>query len=590
MAPTVLTDLPPELLLHVTDQLEEASSIAHLEGTSKKLKAFVDEEAWRSFAKHHFPTTCPQDSPCFKDTARTLTTSARALDRRAWLARCIEPSPGLIAFPGKRRVERWKRPRGQTIGFTPRIDVYEDIGPTWHDREENLAFSAGAEVCLRQTRRAANGESSRWTTYRPLSAHEGRDDITCLHILRPEQSATSTHDIVTGTANGDLQLTCLPRPTSSSEDVKINYFTTKGMSVRSSSLLQEPSQPSLLAASLGDSSIALYEVDRKKAKTSPASQVDLKPALRTDGHPAAQRIWSTKLLSPTTLGVGVGASTQPIQIFSITQSGITRDPLRHFSLENDLSKLDGEVGASTPKPPTSSVYTIESLTSSSMFGSVFLSGAYDGIVRLHDLRSQSDIEKRYVDPSDDSPIYSILTRGQEKMVVGTGRHNLLKVFDLRMGMKRYESPAPAPKDISNDNFNVYLRTKTESRGNNWSRGHSRPAESSVYSLASSSPASPYIYAGLENALMSLALTETFDRHPDCAFFQPWTPPNAKVRSHAFNQTDILNLAMHDHGSMTLYQQRSPHEALRARIEGRIALAGLDSRWKSSAEADVARNY
>lgn len=581
MAPTSLSDLPSELLLQITDHLHEASSIARLERTNKKLRAFADQEAWKSFVRHRFPTTCPHDSPRFKDTARTLTTLSQALDRRAYLARCIEPSGIIRGFPGARKIDRWKRPRGQTIGFTPHIDVYEDIGPSWRDREEILAFSAGAEVCLRQTSRTANSESSRWTTYKPLSAHEGRDDITCLHIVHPSESTTATHDVLTGTANGDLQLISLPRAGSSSKDVKVAYFTTQGMPVRSSSLMQEPSEPTLLAASLGDSSIALYEVDRKMSKTSPSCQVDLKPVLRADGHPASQRIWTTSLLSSSMLGIGIGPSTVPIQIFIITQSGITRDPFRKFSLENDVSKLEA---TSIPKPPTSSVYTMEPLPSISASGSVFLSGAYDGIVRLHDLRSQSQVEKRYVDSSDDSPIYSILPRGQEKMVVGTGRHNLLKVFDLRMGAKCYNSPALASETVPNDDFNVYLRTKPSGQSNNWSRSNSRSVESSVYSLASSSPASPYIYAGLENAIMSLALTETFDSQPDTAFFQPWAAANGKVRSPASSQ--ILDLAMHDHGSTTLYRQRSPYDALKARDSGRLAVGRLDARWKSSAEVDV----
>lgn len=469
--------------------------------------------------------------------------------------------------------------------------MYEEIGSTWQDREETLAFSAGAEVCLRQTKRTRiGGPSPQWTTYRPLSAYEGRDDVTCLHLVRPNGSATrTTHDIITGTANGDLQLNCLPRAGSSVEDVKITYFTTQGMPVRSSSLLQEGDQPTLLAASLGESSLALYQVDGRKAKISPSSQVDLKPVLRADGHPVSQRIWSTKFLSPSTLAVGVGPSAQPIQIFSFAQSGITKDPLRKFALENDVSKIDG---ASTSKPPTSSVYTIEPLPSSSGSGSAFLSGAYDGVVRLHDSRSNNETEKRYVDPSDDSPIYSILPRGQEKIIVGTGRHNLLKVFDLRMGAKCYDTQPPLHGNCESrpsDNFNVYLRTTGPPQGANWSRGRNRPVESSVYSLASSSPASPFVYAGLENVIMSIALTETLDRHPDPANFTSSAVSSGKNGQRASSmpqEKDILDLAMHDQGSMVLYQQRSPWKTLKAAKAGHSTIGGLDARWKSSAETDA----
>lgn len=588
MTITALNDLPPELLLHITDYLSQASSIARLERTSKKLRAFVEDEAWRSFARTRFPTICPTESPSYKDTTRTLTSLSRAFDRRAFVARSIEPTRDITAYPSKRRIERWKRPHGQTIGFTPHIDVYENIGPTWHDREETLAFSAGAEVCLRQTTRRRKEEaSSRWTTYRPLSAYEGRDDVTCLHLVRPRGSTSTTHDIITGTANGDLQMTCLPRSGSSAEDVRITYFTTQGMPVRSSSLLQGEGHLPLLAASLGESSLALYQVDGQRTKISPSSQVDLKPVLRADGHPVSQRIWSTKFLSPSTLAIGVGPSAQPIQIFSITQTGITSEPLRKFALEEEVSKLENGV---TSKPPTSSVYTTEPLPSSSASGSVFLSGAYDGIVRLHDMRSNSEHEKRFIDPSDDSPIYSILPRGEEKILVGTGRHNLLKTFDLRMGAKCYDSSpvhGDVPKARPSDDYNVYLRTKTGNTGANWSRGRSRPVESSVYSLASSSPASPYIYAGLESVIMSLALTETLNRKPDPAHFTPRLESSGQPGlSCVFQQNGILDLAMHDQGSMVLYQQRSPWKTVRAQKAGRIGLEGLDARWKNAAEVDL----
>lgn len=587
MAPA-LTQLPPELLLQVTDHLNEASSIASLARTNKHLHGFTNEEAWKSFARKRFPTTCPLESPSYKDTARTLTTLSQALDKRAFLARCVEPSGAITAFPGRRKLEKWKRPRGQTLGFTPTIDVYEEVGPRWQDREETLAYSAGAEICLRQTTRKADQRASeKWITYRPFSAREGRDDITCLHLVRPAGTATSTHDVLTGTANGDLQLTRLPRADASIEDVNITYFTTQGRPVRSSSLLQDQTQPTMLAASLGEASIAMYQVDGRKSKIAPCSQVELKPVLRPDGHPTSQRIWSTSFLSPSTLAIGVGPSSEPIQIFTISQSGIVRDPLRRFALKNDPSQLDIVGRSSTPKPPTSSVYTIKPLPASGS-GGVFLSGAYDGIVRLHDTRSNREVEKTYIDPNDDSPIYSILPRGQEKITVGTGRHNLLKSFDLRMGAKCYESPAVThgKSTRQNEDFNVYLRAKVASHGNNWNRYRSRPIESSVYSLASSSPASPYIYAGLENAIMSLAVTETLDRYPDPVFFQPGDAYTGNMRtnaSNAFNDNDILDLAMHDQGSMTLYQQRSPHDTFKAQQTGQTTKGGLDARWKSSSE-------
>jgi hypothetical protein len=53
----------------------------------------------------------------------------------------------------------------------------------------------------------------------------------------------------------------------------------------------------------------------------------------------------------------------------------------------------------------------------------------------------------------------------------------------------------------------------------------------------------------------------------------------------FNDKEILDLAMHDHGSMNLYRQRSPRETFRARDAGRTLGGKLDSRWKSLADVE-----
>ncbi|KAK4502158.1 hypothetical protein PRZ48_005582 [Zasmidium cellare] len=532
-----LTDLPPELLDHITHYLPTASSIA-------------------------------------------------SLDR------------------GK-KIDRWRRPKGQTIGFTPHLDVHEDVGVAWQDRTETLAFSAGAEVCIRRTKRRDHGaDTVKWTTYRPLSAVEGKDDITALHLVPGDDGGHQR--LLTGTANGDLQLLSIPGSESGSKDVPITYFATKGMPVRSTSLLQNDSEPTLLAANLGDTRLVLYNADPEKTKVCPSSQVDIKPPLRADGNPAtAHRAWTASFLSPSRLGVGVGPSEDPIHIYSIDESGLYPKALRKFSLQNDLDKLDGNISlAGFPKKTTSSVYTIVPLPStvgSANDGNVFLSGAYDGIIRLHDMRSDRDVEHAYIDAADDSPIYSLLPRGREKLVAGTSRHNLLKVFDMRLGAKCYSFLDANPSvngssevtDPEKD-FNVFLRpnnTSFSARGSNsWSQGRNRHAESSVYSLASSSAHSPYIYAGVENAIMSLAFTEILDAYPDPAFFEPWSAQAESKpgsNSRMIQSKEVLGLAMYDQGAnMRLCIQRSPWETWRAsaqRRRERKEQGRLDERWKGAAE-------
>ena len=609
-APTTLTDLPPELWENITNYLPTASSVANLGRTSKSLNRFVEKDAWKKFSRIRFPSLCPTDSSNYRDVARTLTTLSKAWDKKAFVARYNEPSGSIQSFPSGKIVEKWKKPRGQTIGFMPQIDIHEHVGARWSDRDETLAFCAGAEVCVRQTTISGGHENTNWTTYRPLSAFEGRDDVTTLHLLRPGQDQIqNAPKVITGTANGDLQLVSFPDEKSTEKMVQLSYFTTNGLPVRSSSVLQESDQPSLLAANLGDVQIALYQIDPERSKTCPLSQIDIQPDLGSDGHPSPlHRVWSTTFLSSTTLAAGIGPSNAPIHIYSITESGFQRNPLRKFNLQNDYGPLTSENPLNgVAQKSSSSIYTLTPLppTSGSRGdGQIFLSGAYDGIIRLHDLRSNRDVEQTYIDPADDGAIYSLLPRGRETLVAGTSRHKLLKVFDLRLGAKCFDYVDLSPestfpptninknpnKPLSQCDFNIFLHDPHNpgftARGSGWNR-HRSTAESSVYSLASSSPHSPYIYAGVENAVMSLAFTQVLDPHPDPVFFQPWT--EGQRGNETFQPKDVLGLAMYEQtANMQLRVQRSLWETWRVHGQGgqgvkRHDQGVLDERWKSAAE-------
>jgi hypothetical protein len=328
-----------------------------------------------------------------------------------------------------------------------------------------------------------------------------------------------------------------------------------------------------------------------------------------------------------------------------------------------------------PKPFLSSVYTIVPLPGSSASsadhggnssGGVFLSGAYDGLIRLHDLRSNRDHEQMYSDAAggggNDSPIYSLLTRGLERVLAGTGRHNLLKVFDLRMGARCYDyldaqshqqhdkgSFSTAKKNFdSSDNgsFNLFLREHSGGivstsppalanghRGGRRAPQRQRPTvDSSVYTLAASDACSPYIYAGVENQIIGLALHAVADIHPDTAFFQAprasdedlwWRGAvddlggNSKQLQLQQQEPEIMNLSMYEQDlGMKLCVQRSVGDARRVQavalanpgvfgeaavgkspkrgkskdgwLAGRTVFGGLDERWMDAADADGGR--
>ncbi|KAK3616969.1 hypothetical protein LTR56_025600 [Elasticomyces elasticus] len=589
-------DLPPELLLDITSYLPTARSVSQFGKASKNLHAFVEKDAWQTFNRTRFPSLQYDGHASHKDAARTLTTLSIAWERRAFTARYVEPNGEIHAYPGDKRVERWKRPKGQTIGFTPQLDVYEDVGTRWRHRDETLAFSAGAEVCVRKKSRRNGKESVKWMTYRPLSAYEGRDDVTTLHLLRSEDESQR---LVTGTANGDLRLFSLP---GTAGDVPMTFFTTQGLPVRSSTLLQQSSSMPLLAASLGDTRLSLYTVDSSQSKIAPSSSIEIHPPTMSNDEKRKrlQRIWSTQFLSPQKLAVGIGPSSHPIHIHDLTPSGLHKQPSRKFGLQNTdltLSRLDLSPPTTEPstKKPSTSIYPIKPLPPSSTAsggpdGSVFLSGAYDSTIRLHDLRSPHDFSQSYTDPTDDSAIYSLLPRGQEQVVAGTSRHSLLKVFDLRLGAKCYSyldattgSTVDVGEAVRRD-WNIFLKPHNTShtssaagrRGSYYSRS---THESSVYSLASSSPSSPFLYAGVENAVLELGFTSALDRHQDPAFF----PSRMEKRVGNGNEGLDLNLAMYDQtaGNVKLFTQRSVGET--RRLNGYTlddpTVEGLDERWR-----------
>lgn len=624
MAPTTLTDLPPELLDHITTYLPTAQTINNLGRANKSLRTFVEKDAWQTFSRTRFPSLYPADASSksfHKATARALATLSKAWDRRAFVSRYIEPHGDIRAFPGNKRVDRWKRPRGQTIGFTPQLDCYEGIDARG-EREEVLAFTAGAEICLRERKIEGSAEDPRWTAYRPLTSVEGRDDVTCMHLLKP-QGSEQHHDtakrVISGTANGDLQLLNLP-PDDGSDIVK-SHLATTGRAVRSSSLWQEPFKPTLLAANLGDSHVALYTVDANVKDMAPKTEIDIRQQM-TNGR-RGQRAWSTNFISSQTLAIGLGPSEEPLHIYTLTSSGLEKEPSRKFALQNDIDKLAGQITLEGfSKRSASSVYPVVPLAPESTSaggsesGQVFLSGAYDGIIRLHDLRSNRDVEQAYIDPTDDSAIYSLLPRGRETLVAGTSRHSLLKVFDLRLGSKAYnylDAIQPIPDDepwkaskraVKTKDWSLFLKPHSATYpgrggGNNWAR---RSAESSIYSLAAPSSTSPYIYAGVENAVVEMAFTSLLDNYPDPTFFQPSQPTKAQHHhsnhrrrsSHPHSQDagltiagmrpkEILDLAMYDqHADMKLCTQRSVRETLRLKdtlVKGEDVVRGMDERWK-----------
>ncbi len=400
----MLSELPYELLILIVTHLPTAQSLLHLSLTCRRLREYVEREGYRVFVQTRFPSL--DVPPYWTDAAHALTTLSKAWDRKAFIARYIEPSATVVRLPrGRQGSDHERRWRYQTMGYRPVIDSYEDwIADDWSSRHEVLAWGAGAELVVRlktmghaaermwQDARNDADKSEKfdqhhhmiqWLAYKEDGHVEGRDDVTSVNILRPAQStgqlpSKTTEEVVVGRASGGLAIVTLSASQEQSF-IRQNYITD-GRPVRSASV--SVSGDTLVAACLSDTALALYPLKSADTDISPVSEVAVIPS----GKPG--RTWSTRFLTHDRLAVGLGPSMEPIHVYSIGPTGISSEPLRKFGTAGADVKMFGDDRVDTggcTTSGTSSVYPIVPIATSSQAGGregeIFLSGWYDGVVR-----------------------------------------------------------------------------------------------------------------------------------------------------------------------------------------------------------------
>lgn len=394
----MLSDLPFELLAQISVHLTTAQAFSHLSLTCTRLHDFVQKDGWRTFVQERFPSI--STPPCWKEAAHGLSTLSRNWDRRALVARYFKPKDDVFNLATEQHQTTWQPPQGQTMGFQPIIDAYEEWrGDTWTSRKEVVAFSAGAELVLRtknsglqkNTQRDEAVHDVNWVTYKPPNAAQGIDDITALKLLRPYNSAANisrsntVEPVLFGSAKGNLQLLQIPI---SADDYGPSVessatFHTDNRPVRSADV--SATQHPHIAASLSDSTVAIYDLASAAtcSTVQPSSEISvISSAVDRPG----QRVWSTRWLSSTRLAIGLGPSDQPLHVYQLSESGLDPVPIRKWALEmpeyggNDIISLGPGGGILT-----TSVYPICPLPATAHSGheegELFLTGGVDGVVR-----------------------------------------------------------------------------------------------------------------------------------------------------------------------------------------------------------------
>ncbi|KAL8661503.1 MAG: hypothetical protein Q9202_005512 [Teloschistes flavicans] len=577
--PTSLQDLPPELLAHIVSYFDAARSLVFLAASSKKLYCYVQDDGYQAFVQSHYPSI--PTPPLWREATHSLTTLSRAWERKSLTARCIVP-------PRKeesRRLSAGQRSRRQTIGYRPVIDSYETfVGSSWTSRREVLAWGAGAELVLRvkwkgpevenewlhairQKKDVANFDQYhhkvRWWRVKDPIHQDGKDDITTIKLLKDSQKPSPWSEfIVVGRATGELTMISVDHASGNLWQTKTR-FSHGGQMVRFATV-SSADEP-FLAACIGDHTLAIYAVKSNKDSVEPLRLIQINPSDKLC------RLWSAIFLRHDRLAVGLGPSTEPIQIFDFGCEDIPSKPFRTFSVNEkdtkDLTKWT--VYSLAPLPPSSRGF------------------------------------------------YSLLPLGCDQFLAGSANHSLLKVFNLRLALDRIrqnESPAAyadenaawgdpfsqrdphvTPKGVTFDapglvgilpessrrigpsniahtgvgskssssetrcltDWNVFLSNRDHSTGPTWRT--IRDSASSLYSLSSPSLLSPTFYAGIEGNVIQVDLTASDDSFPDPIL---QLAPRAKGRKHPEAPRkkeydgDVMCLAMYEQvtGPVKLRQQ------------------------------------
>lgn len=396
---------------------------------------------------------------------------------------------------------------------------------------------------------------------------EGRHDVTALKIVKGGHVGTAGRTVdervVVGRAMGELSLLRLGR---AGGQVVEQAFQTGAATV--ASLDCTAGEEPIIVAGLDNDRLALFQGKSSAECAVPMSEVRCP---RRESSDATCRIWSTTFLQDKGLVVGRGQCAEGIAlVYGIRPEGMTAEPVRSF----------GTGGVGQSKTAVYPVATFaESSASDASSTDIFLSGGYDGLIRLHDMRSPLDCVSTIEDPVDSAPIFSLATVGRERAVAGGGIFNLLKFFDLRMtGGRAYsylnlESCATA-SGIERPGWNLFGHSKQ--RGS---------LQSPIYSISRPSHWSTSIFAGMENQVLHLNMSSANDAHPDPMFKPQYNRHGhySPAKTWNLDQKQVQEVSMYEQvvegaGAFQMLKQ----EPIRfGRQPPRKPIAGYDERWSSN---------
>jgi hypothetical protein len=591
----MLDKLATEIIQHIVSHLPTASSIINLSLANQRLHAQLSRDnyaTFRSFVQQNFPTI--GTPPYWKEAACMLTTRSRAWDRRAFIAKALEPPPDRL------NPLYYERVRGPSIGYAPIIDSYEEWhGSRWAEKHEVLAWGAAGRLILRVN----DPHTTTWHAHRVRNDHLPQNDILDVRLLRPNQKNSRTGEqVILRRANKEI--TKLELNQDQDELQNRTLFDTRGLATECMDVSHN-SRP--LVAVCNPESIQVFDgsADEKLAK--PMSTLSIQQNLAFK-----HRKRCAKFLDDERLAVAVqyveGQSIAPINIYRVTPDGSAAVPEYCFpsSSGHASGKGHNRTNANTIVP----LDNVASL--SGRAGDVFLSGWSDGIVRLYDIRAPTNASVDFQDGVDDGQILSLLPIGHERFLAGSVQNACLKTFDLRMPGARVYSHGDAGKapvlgspsgqsttsrgsaspqdrgpvdEAVSRQLNIFLAIRVQCPMRLWQPlpkqhlTHLPRYRGAVYSLSAPSPASPTVYAGVENHIIELDFISTDDIQKGRQNLSAFGLDFGKD-----SKEQILNLSCYErprsgYESTDTVLLRNQVNWNKSRLEDGVTENGWDERWR-----------
>lgn len=396
----MLADLPPEILTEIISYLPTASSVVSLAQTCRSLHAKISDneyQAFRGFVLNSFPSIgVPQ---YWRDAARALTSRSRAWDRRAFVARVLQPdfqnATRLTLVDNEPlRASAPIRPLRQTIGYTPVIDCHETWnGGTWSERDELLAWGAGPKLVLRTKRKrrrrasqasikavedtanCAHSESPhQWFQHDAIESGSADDDILNIHILRSGQKLNDVaEEVIVRRAIGSVfRLSIDLEKGTARKTIFDDETLLKVIDCIDVSTFGEPLMAVCHAGAHKKGSFAIY--DTRSEGTS------IKPIATNVASMESElsRKRCVKFLDKTRFAVAYqrhGTNmTSPTHVYEIREDGLVEDSISHIFfpfLHKPSGSVDASVNANCMTP----------LGGATSPGIKFLAGCSDGSAR-----------------------------------------------------------------------------------------------------------------------------------------------------------------------------------------------------------------